>query len=185
MRRHLPGLAALAAALLISGCVSMSYRPQNTPFVKIVQLDGVQKFRVGDTDYTGGLAGGLDGAVRSVPEALAHAEDAESDALTGLILTLVGSVLVGLGTAGLSSEAAGSGIFGSDTGTYSAVFMVGGLATTIGAMFELSSATAHQVDAINIYNDAVWMQLMDGRPAAIPGLPPLPPLDPGAVDREP
>jgi len=181
MRRHLPGLAVLAAALLTSGCVSMSYRPQSTPFVKIVQIDGMQKFRVGDTDYSGGLAGGLE----DVPEALAHADDAESDALTGLVLTIIGAVLVGLGTAGLSASAAESDIYGSDSGTFSAVFMVGGLATSIAAMFELSSATAHQIDAINIYNDTMWLRLMDGQPGAAPGLPPLAPLDPGTADPEP
>jgi|GEM_PF-3085304 len=181
MRRHLAWITALTVTALLSGCVSMHYQPRNTPYLKIVQVDGVQKFRVGDVDYSGGILGGLDGAVASVPEALAHAEEAESDAVIGLILTIVGSTLVGLGTGALTSEAVGTssddGIFGSDTGTFGTIFLVGGLATTVGAMFELSSATAHQVDAINIFNDTMWEREHADQPMVTPGLPPLRPLE--------
>ncbi|TNF30959.1 MAG: hypothetical protein EP329_13015 [Deltaproteobacteria bacterium] len=178
MRRHLTWIAALTATALSSACISMQYQPRDTPYVKIVQVDGMQKWRVGNVDYTGGILGGLDQAVASVPEARDHAEEAESDAIVGLVLTLVGSTLVGLGTAGMSSDAAGEGVFGADTTSYSAVFMLGGLATVVGAAFKLSSATAHQVDAVNVFNDAMWAQEHEEYPA--PTLPALQPLDPSA-----
>lgn len=177
MRRHLALIATLAVASLTSACVSMQYQPLNTPYLKIVQVDGMQKYRVGNVDYSGGVLGGLDSAVADVPEARAHAEEAESDAIIGLILTIVGSTLVGLGTGGMTSDLAGEGIFGDDTSTYSTVFMLGGLATVVGAAFELSSATAHQIDAINIFNDTMWSR--ERGVEREPGLPPLQPLEAG------
>lgn len=163
MRPALPFVAlTLAASVASASCVSTSYQPRNLPYLKTVQHHGQLKWQTGDRVYSFDMfSGGLEDATRAVPEASKLAAKARTSAVWGLVLTSVGpaffagGILIGI-LGGVDDP-----VLDSTTGTIlGATLAVGGLAMMIAGFHEMMSAQAYQLDAINIYNDTMWLKYL-------------------------
>ncbi len=153
--RHLALRLSALAFLLASqgGCADIIYQPAASPRI---QLRGD-----GATMKDGEVVTSLEDAVRGNPIAEDETRCAASDARTGNILNIAGSV-GGLGT-GIGTTILFAGAKGGSSPAAAGLLIGGGVASLglsiAGSLFS-GKATKHRLNAINLYND---------------GLPPAPP----------
>lgn len=143
---------ALLTAALTSACAT-TYTPRPGPRLSMAMPDGKPAYiRDGRVFESGMFGSGLVDAVEGVPAAEEHARTFQNKNVTGFAATLagLGLVLGGLTVAvdGIRSERPGTQQLGLG-------LMVGGLALEIVGAMITASAPPHQLDAINVYNDAV------------------------------
>ncbi len=167
--RPLAAAAALVtAAAFLGACISSSYVPRPSPLLKPIFIDGVMKYRVSGYDYGAGLFGDLPSAVSAVPEARRYAEESAADGVAGFVLLLGGAIATGAGTVLVvtedSPEPASLGYMGLG-------LMLAGVAATIGGSFMVAQSQAEQLDAINVFNDAMWARYLEARGATGTPLP--------------
>lgn len=145
-------VALLTVAVAVSGCAT-SYTPRPGPRLSVVLQDGKPAYvRDGKTFEAGMFGDGLIDAVEGVPEAEEHARTFRNRNVSGFATTLAGTgLMVGgmiVGVHGLDSHRA-------DRQQLALGMLLGGLIVEVIGSVLVASAPSHQLDAINIYNDAV------------------------------
>jgi hypothetical protein len=154
-----PIAALLASALAASGC-GTTYTPRPGPRVSMVIDGGTPAYtRDGRTYPAGFLGGGLVDAVAGVPAAEEHARTFRDRNVGGFAASLAGLGLVLGGTLQTLHDARDH-----DPPALGLGLVAAGLAAELVGLALVASAQPHQLDAINVYNDAV-----EARPAPAPG----------------
>lgn len=142
----------LASAMALSGCAT-TYTPRPGPRLSVVMEDGKLAYaRDGKTFESGMFGGGLVEAVEGVPEAEERARSFRNRNTSGFAATLAGLGLV-IGGAAVTVEGIHSDR--SNRQQLGLGLLLGGLALEIIGSAIMASAPPHQLDAINIYNDAI------------------------------
>ena len=196
--------AALTVALVSSalGCGSGStiYAPRVLAPGELTLRyhDALEVWAVGGQVAEGTRFEGLSTPVQCVPDALRHAEAAESMGQTGAGLTIAGATLAVAGLGGLGGLAfydKDDTALGAFLGAGVATEVIGLVLAAVGRSMK-NDANGHAVDAVNYYNDAVGsvgdrcvgagVERAPLPPNAVPmqpGAPPgaLPPLAPAAA----
>jgi hypothetical protein len=180
MRSRRLGAGVAVVLLCAYGCGSTMYTPRPDGRIAITYDDGTLRFTKNGTSVPATMDN-LQQVVADNPAAADQARQAASDFRTGFVLDL----------GGLAAAIAGAVVIAPGTnpdGTRRAVsdarmagggaLMLGGLIAIIGALHDLTSAQARQLDAINIYNDGVGVWPPPGAvapPAVVSPVPLAPP----------
>ncbi len=166
---------AVVASCALAAC-SSQYYPQARNHVAMTMQDGKLVYVRDGRPYPHGvLGGGLVDAVQGNPAAVAAANDYHSHLKTGLVATILGSLVTIAGSVYIGASAAssndGQGLSGRDAGIGLAA-MFGGLAIMcIGAGY-FATAEPYRWDAINLFNDGADGQQPNGPPGWAPPQPP-------------
>lgn len=138
---------------LVSGCAT-TYTPRPGPRLSVVMDQGAIAYvREGRTFEHGMFGQGLVEAVEGVPEAEEHARTYRDRNISGFAASIVGAGMLVGGTVvtidGYRSDHA------AEQRGVGLGLLLGGLVVQVIGSLALASAPPHQLDAINIYNDAV------------------------------
>ena len=156
MRRRRLG-AGVVVLLGACGCGSTMYTPRPDGRIAITYDDGTFRFNKNGTSVRATMDN-LQQVVAENPAAADQARQAASDFRTGFVLdlgglaaTIAGAVVIAPGTNpdGTRRAVSDARLAGGSA------LMLGGLIAIVGALHDLTSAQARQLDAINIYNDGV------------------------------
>jgi len=154
----------LLVCLVTTGCGTTAYEPARSPRIAMVSGAYVRD----GTRYSAGFASGLEEAVRGNPRAEDEARSAHGLMIGGFVVTIAGATAAGTGAAvwatGVRTDDAGKIHSTSQSNIGAGVFLGGFLVECIGVALS-NSGRAHELDAINIYNDGVSL------PAAQPPSP--------------
>lgn len=154
----------MLAAFAFVGCASSRYRPEPTPLLRKVQESGVEHWEVGDRRAPVGLfVGGFGDLVKDVPESAAAVREAESSATWAFVLTLVGTTLTAFGAAEATLAGFDESLVDDQTGLFGTGLILGGLGFVIGGALGMLDARSRELDAVNIFNDAMWLRLQGER----------------------
>ncbi len=152
---------AVAVALAVApACTFSQYRPRPGPFISQVQaLSGPQWVVEGRSYPASPLGSGLAQAVAAVPEARAYAEESQNDAVLAAITVPLGTMLLagGLSTFLISSALDDDPLSGGK-GALTLSLMAAGLSASAAGVFFAVSSEARQMDAVNLYNDTMWLR---------------------------
>jgi hypothetical protein len=170
----------LAALLAVSGCFSSSHVGRDPRKIYMTVKDGSRGYmKNGEFFPERGFGGSLVEVTADNPDALAAAQKFRGRAVGGFIMVLAGTLCMPMvtisGFARALEDTESSG-FPESHG-----YMLLGCAaiTTVGAVYLLSGMPS-QLDAVNIYNDALDERTqLQWPPPPAPQLPSLPPGPPG------
>jgi len=174
---------AVASAVLVAqaACASTSYTPRGDGRIVTVIEDG-SPILMKDGQRLPGGADGLDQAVAGNPAAEEHARSHRQASHLSLAEQLVGlgAFIAGAIVVAPKQDAAGNDLpISQQRSIAGSVLFVGGLTALIVSSFHMSSAQAHYLDAINVYNDGVPPRF----PAPPPGWRPPGPVPAPAAPR--
>jgi hypothetical protein len=188
-KRRVEGAVAVAVSVCVLatyGCGATSYVPRSDGHIAITSSGGGLQLTKNGTSV-GLNPDTLQQAVAGNPVATEHARQAASDLHTGLFLNLgsLGVMVAGVLVAVPGKNADGTTRPASDERVaISLALFAGAVAMLVGSTTYLTSAQAHQLDAINIYNDGLappsWApppRLVSPVPLAPPA--PVAPPEPG------
>ena len=144
-------MRALAAAALLSACVSTSYLPQPSPGITITVKDGTAAFsKHGKVVQMGAFGKGLSAALADVPAAARHAEIWRQRNWMGIGLQIASLALTVTGFVLLQPSGGWS-----DRNFAALGLMGGGFGAGIGGLGVMLGGQSHLWDALNLYNDHV------------------------------
>ena len=143
----------LISAAMVSGCATI-YTPRPGPRVSVVMERGQLAYVRDGQKFEHGMFGqGLVEAVEGVPEAEEHARTYRDRNISGFAATLVGAGMI-VGGAAMTIDGFRSDRSSEQQGVALGLLFGGIVVEVIGSML-MASAPPHQLDAINVYNDAV------------------------------
>jgi hypothetical protein len=180
MRSRRLGAGVAVVMLGAYGCGSTMYTPRPDGRIAITYDDGTLRFNKNGRSVPA-TTDNLQQVVADNPAAADQARQAASDFRTGLVLDLGG---LAAAIAGAVVIAPGTNPDGTPRAVSDArlaggsVLALGGLIAIFGALHDLTSAQARQLDAINIYNDGVGVWPPPGAvgpPAVVSPVPLAPP----------
>jgi hypothetical protein len=174
-------LAVASAALVAqAACASTSYAPRGDGRIVTVMEDGSLILMKDGQHFPTG-ADGLTQAVAGNPAAEEHARSYTQGVHMSLAENLIGlgALVAGAIVAAPRQDMAGNDLpVSRDRQIAGSFLFFGGLAAIIVAGFQVASAQANYMDAINVYNDGVPPRLPVPPPGSRPASPvPLPPPD--------
>ncbi|MBV9949064.1 MAG: hypothetical protein JOZ69_19605 [Myxococcales bacterium] len=149
-------IVLIVAVLSGSGCAS-SIMPIPGRRLSMVIDEGRLAYVKEGRKYSSGPFGGqIEEAVQGVPAAEEHARSFKTQLTIGYLVSVLGSVGAGVGLGVFVSEAShNSNGQGPPPDTAGLWVAAGGLVLESIGLFVLGDAARHQLDAINVYNDAV------------------------------
>lgn len=154
----------VALLLPVAGCASSRYRPMSTPLLRKVQESGIEHWEAGDRRAPVGIfVGGFGDLVKDVPESAEAVREAESTATWGFVLTMVGSTLAAFGAAEATLAGFDESMVDDQTGLFGTGLLLGGLGFLIGGALGMLDARARELDAVNLFNDTMWLRLQGER----------------------
>jgi len=160
MHRGLGGL--LVVCLATAGCATTAYEPVQSPRVSVVSNAYVRDGR----KFEAGFASGLEEAVQGNARAESVASSAHGLMIGGFVVTIAGAAAVGAGAgvwaAGIEKDSAGN--VHSKLSNVALGLALGGFAVELIGSALWNSGRAHELDAINIYNDG--LSLRPAQPAS-------------------
>lgn len=170
----MPKVAAGAVLVVLVAACSSSYAPRSQRRLSIVMSGGtLAAVRGGQETDLGMFGGGLEEAVRGVPQAEEAARTFHNRMVTGF-LAGVGGMLCSTIAVGAAAE---EDINGDDSSTELSVGL-GCLGVAFVGFMVMASGPPLMYDAVNIYNDAVELP---PSPAPIPYAPRAPAGPPGGT----
>ncbi len=152
--RYLAALVALVVAAA-PACVSSRYVPEPYPQARLMLKNSAPVYLTPEGKTTASpLSSGLTHGLSGVPAAAAVADEAQDDALFGLVFIVGGPVVMGSGATILLLDALDDDV--STTGQVLSIGLVltGAAMMLAGANFVMESE-AKRFDAVNMYNDAM------------------------------